>query len=206
MLKSLPNEIQQAVRVTLLFAIVTGLVYGVGMTGLIQVLFHDQANGSLVTDKNGQVVGSKLIGQWFDPSDLSYFHPRPSMTVDPSTGQPLPYAANNSAGSNLGPSSQALINRVAAEIAQIQQTEYNIPADGVPADMVTADFSGLDPYISVANARIQAVRVAKVRGLSLDKVNALVDKYTLGRFLGVFGEPSVDVLLLNLGLDNGEAG
>jgi K+-transporting ATPase ATPase C chain len=206
MLKSLPNEIQQAVRVTLVFAIVTGLVYGVGMTGLIQVLFHDQANGSLVTDKNGQVVGSQLIGQWFDPSDLSYFHPRPSSTVDPSTGQPLPYAANNSAGSNLGPSSQALINRVAAEIAQIQQTEYNIPANGVPADMVTADFSGLDPYISVANARIQAVRVAKVRGLNLDKVNSLVDKYTLGRLLGVFGEPSVDVLLLNLALDNGEAG
>ncbi len=206
MLKSLPNEIQQAVRVTLLFAIVTGLVYGVGMTGLIQVLFHDQANGSLVTDKNGQVVGSKLIGQWFDPNDLSYFHPRPSSTVDPITGQPLPYAANNSAGSNLGPSSQALIDRVTAEIAQIQQTEYNIPADGVPADMVTADFSGLDPYISVANARIQAVRVAKVRGLSPDKVNALVDKYTLGRFLGVFGEPGVDVLLLNLALDNGEAG
>lgn len=206
MLKSLPNEILQAIRLTLVFAVVTGLIYGVGMTGIIQVLFHDQANGSLVTDKSGQVIGSKLIGQWFDPTDLRYFHPRPSATVDPSTGQPLPYAANNSAGSNLGPSNQALISRVAAQITQIQSTEYNIPADGVPADMVTADFSGLDPYISVANARIQATRVAKVRGLSLDRVNAVVDKYTQGRALGVFGEPAVDVLLLNLGLDYGEAG
>jgi K+-transporting ATPase ATPase C chain len=206
MLKSLPGEILQAIRLTLVFAVVTGLVYGVGMTGLIQVLFHDQANGSLVTDKSGQVVGSKLIGQWFDPTDSRYFHPRPSATLDPSTGAALPYAANNSAGSNLGPSNQALISRVSAQIAQIQSAEYNIPADGVPADMVTADFSGLDPYISVANARIQAVRVANVRGLSLDRVNALVDKYTQARSLGVFGEPAVDVLLLNLGLDYGEAG
>jgi K+-transporting ATPase ATPase C chain len=206
MLKSLPREIVQAIRLTLVFAVVTGLVYGVGMTGVIQLVFHDQANGSLSTDKSGQVVGSRLIGQWFDPHDLRYFHPRPSATVDPNTGQPLPYAANNSAGSNLGPSSQVLIARVQAQIDLIMATESNIPTDGIPVDMVTADFSGLDPHISVANARLQAVRVAHVRGLDVTKVEALVDRYTDGRSLGVFGEPAVNVLELNLALDNGEAG
>jgi K+-transporting ATPase ATPase C chain len=205
MVKSLPSEMAQAIRLTLVFAVVTGLIYGVGMTGLIQVLFPHQANGSLI-EKNGQVVGSELIGQWFDPSDLRYFHPRPSATVDPSTGQPLPYAANNSAGSNYGPSNQNLINRVTNQVSQIISTEYGVPADGVPVDMVTADFSGLDPNISVANARIQAARVAKVRGLDVSKVQALVDKYTQGRTLWVFGEPAVNVLKLDLALDNGEAG
>ena len=204
MIKSLPAEILQAIRLTLVFALFTGLVYGVGMTGIIQVLFHDQANGSLLTDKNGQTVGSKLIGQWFDPSDLRYFHPRPSATNDPNTGQPLPYAANNSAGSNFGPSDQNLINRVQAQVQQLISTEKNI-TDGVPVDMVTTSFSGLDPDISVANARIQAARVAAVRGLDPVKVQALVDKYTTGRILGVFGEPHVNVLLLNMALDNGEA-
>jgi K+-transporting ATPase ATPase C chain len=206
MLKSLPREIIQAIRLTLVFAVVTGLVYGVGMTGLIQLVFHDQANGSLITDKSGQVVGSKLIGQWFDPEDLRYFHPRPSATVDPVTGAALPYAANNSAGSNLGPSSQVLIARVQAQIDLIMATESNIPTDGIPVDMVTADFSGLDPHISIANARIQAVRVAHVRGLDVAKVENLVDKYTDGRSLGILGEPGVNVLELNLALDNGEAG
>jgi K+-transporting ATPase ATPase C chain len=205
MLKSLPREILIAIRVTIVFGVVTGLVYPLAITGVSQVLFHDQANGSLVTDKNGQVIGSRLIGQWFDPSDLRYFHPRPSATVDPNTGQPLPYAANNSTGSNLGPSNQNLINRVQAQVQQLISTEKNI-TDGVPVDMVTTSFSGLDPDISVANARIQAQRVAAVRGLDPARVQALVDKYTTGRILGVFGEPHVNVLLLNLALDNGEAG
>jgi K+-transporting ATPase ATPase C chain len=206
MFKSLPAEILQAIRLTLVFAFFTGLVYGVGMTGIIQVIFHDQANGSLITDKNGQVVGSKLIGQWFDPYESRYFHPRPSATVDPATGSPLPYAANNSTGSNLGPSSQVLINRVAGDVARIQGSEYNVPSDGVPVDMVTTDFSGLDPNISVANAMLQAERVGRVRGIDPAKVQALVDKYTQGRILWVFGEPHVNVLLLNMALDNGEAG
>ncbi len=205
MLSALPREILQSIRLTIVFAVVTGLVYGIGMTGIIQVLFHDQANGSLITDKTGQVVGSKLIGQWFDPYALQYFHPRPSATVDPNSGQPLPYAANNSAGSNLGPSNQVLISRIQAQIDVIMATEYDIPSDGIPVDMVTTDFSGLDPHISVANARIQAVRVAKVRGLDINKVQALVDKYTDGRSFGLFGEPGVNVLELNLALDNGEA-
>lgn len=206
MLKSVPTEIIQSLRLTLVFAVFTGLVYGLGMTGIIQVLFHDQANGSLVTDPSGQVVGSKLIGQYVDPTDLRYFHPRPSATVDPATGSPMPYAANNSAGSNLGPSSQVLINRVQARIDLIMATEYGIPSGGVPVDMVTSDFSGLDPHISVANARIQAVRVARVRGLDPARVEALVNNYTDGRSLGLFGEPGVNVLQLNLALDRGEAG
>lgn len=206
MVKSLPAEILQAIRLTVLFALFTGLVYGVGMTGIIQVIFHDQANGSLITDAKGHVVGSRLIGQWFDPADSSYFHGRPSATVDPNTGAALPYAANNSTGSNLGPSSQVLINRVSGDVARINSSEYNIPSDGVPVDMVTADFSGLDPNVSVANAQLQAERVARVRGLDPVKVRALVDKYTQGRILFVFGEPHVNVLLLNMALDNGEAG
>ena len=205
MLKSLPVEVLRGIRVTLVFGAAT-LIYTFFVTGVGQVLFHDQANGSLVTNKSGQVIGSSLIGQWFDPTDLRYFHPRPSATVDPSTGKPLPYAANNSTGSNLGPSSQVLINRVQAQIQQLIATEKNIPSAGVPADMVTTSFSGLDPHISVANAYIQADRVAAVRGLDPAKVRAVVDKYTQGRMLLVFGEPSVNVLLLNLALDNGEAG
>jgi potassium-transporting ATPase KdpC subunit len=205
MLKSIPSEIVTAIRLTLVFGLLTGIVYPLAITGVSQVVFHNQANGSLITDKSGQVIGSKLIGQWFDPSDARYFHPRPSATVDPSTGQPLPYAANNSAGSNYGPSNANLINRVQAQIQQIMSTEKNI-TDGVPADMVTTDFSGLDPDISVANADIQAQRVAAVRGIDPAKMQALVDKYTQGRILGIFGEPHVNVLLINLALDNGEAG
>jgi K+-transporting ATPase ATPase C chain len=206
MLKSLPNEIIKAIRLTLVFGVFTGLVYPLAITGVSQVLFHDQANGSLVSDKSGQVVGSKLIGQWFDPTDSSYFHARPSATIDPATGAALPYAANNSAGSNLGPSSQVLINRVSGDVARINGTEYNIPSDGVPVDMVTTSFSGLDPDISVANAMLQAERVARVRGIDQVRMRALVDKYTQGRILWVFGEPHVNVLLLNMALDNGEAG
>jgi potassium-transporting ATPase KdpC subunit len=204
MLRSIPREIITAIRLTIVFGLVTGIIYPLAITGVSQVAFSSQANGSLVT-KNGQVVGSSLIGQWFDPTNLSYFHPRPSATVDPSTGQPLPYAANNSTGSNFGPSNQNLINRVQAQVSQIIGIEQNI-ADGVPVDMVTTSFSGLDPDISVANAKIQAQWIARVRGLDLGRVNGLVDKYTGGRILGVFGEPHVNVLLLNLALDRGEAG
>jgi potassium-transporting ATPase KdpC subunit len=204
MLRSIPREIITAIRLTIVFGLVTGIIYPLAITGVSQVAFHSQANGSLITS-NGQVVGSSLIGQWFDPNDLRYFHPRPSATLDPATGQPLPYAGNNSAGSNFGPSNQNLINRVKAQITQLVNTEKNL-ADGVPVDMVTTSFSGLDPDISVANARIQAQRVAAVRGLDPARVNALVDKYTGGRILGVFGEPHVNVLLLNLAIDNGEAG
>jgi K+-transporting ATPase ATPase C chain len=206
MLSSLPREVLVAIRVTLVFAVVTGVLYPLAITGVSQALFHNQANGSLVTDKSGQVVGSTLIGQWFDPNDSRYFHPRPSATVDPNTGAALPYAANNSTGSNLGPSNQVLITRVQNQVEQIRSTEEQIPTDGVPVDMVTTSFSGLDPDISIANAMLQAQRVAKVRGLEVARVQALVDKYTQPRIFGIFGEPSVNVLQLNMALDAGEAG
>ena len=206
MLRSFPREILIAIRVTLVFGVVTGIVYPLAITGVSQVIFHNQANGSLVSDNNGQVVGSSLIGQWFDPNDARYFHPRPSATVDPNTGAALPYAANNSTGSNLGPSNQVLITRVQSQVEQIRSTEEQIPVDGVPVDMVTTSFSGLDPDISVANAMLQADRVAKVRGLDLARVRALVEKYTQPRIFGIFGEPYVNVLQLNMALDAGEAG
>jgi K+-transporting ATPase ATPase C chain len=203
MLNSFSREIVQAIRLTVVFALFTGLVYGLGMTGLIQVLFNDQANGSLIV-KNGQVVGSKLIGQEFT-SD-KYFHGRPSATVDPATGKPKPYAAENSAGSNLGPSNQVLINRVASDVRAFQQANGLDPSTQVPVDIVTSDFSGLDPDITEAAALLQVNRVAQARNLDAARVHALVEKYVHGRVLWIFGEPYVNVLELNMALDAGEAG
>jgi potassium-transporting ATPase KdpC subunit len=194
MWKSLPSEIVQAIRLTLVFAVVTGLVYGVGMTGLIQVLFHDQANGSLIV-KNGQVVGSTLIGQQFSAD--KYFQGRYSANG---------YAADNSAGSNLGPSNQALIDRVASSARAFRQANGLGANEAVPVDVVTGDFSGLDPYITEASVLLQVHRVAQARNLDEAKVRALVEKSVHGRILWVFGEQYVNVLELNLALDKGEAG
>jgi potassium-transporting ATPase KdpC subunit len=194
MLKSLPGEIVQAIRLTLVFAVVTGLVYGVGMTGIIQVLFHDQANGSLIV-KNGQVVGSTLIGQQFSAD--KYFQGRYSANG---------YAADNSFGSNLGPSNQALIDRVASSARAFRQANGLGPNDQVPVDVVTGDFSGFDPNITEASVLLQVRRVAQARSLDEAKVRALVEKYVHGRILWVFGEQYVNVLELNLALDNGAAG
>lgn len=194
MWKSLPSEIVQAIRLTLVFAVVTGLVYGVGMTGLIQVLFHDQANGSLIV-KNGQVVGSTLIGQQFSAD--KYFQGRYSANG---------YAADNSAGSNLGPSNQVLIDRVASSARAFRQANGLGANEAVPVDVVTGDFSGLDPYITEASVLLQVHRVALARNLDEAKVRALVEKYVHGRILWVFGEQYVNVLELNLALDNGAAG
>jgi K+-transporting ATPase ATPase C chain len=194
MFKSLPREIVQAIRLTLVFAVVTGLVYGVGMTGIIQVLFHDQANGTMIV-KNGQVVGSTLIGQQFSAD--KYFQGRYSANG---------YAADNSAGSNLGPSNQALIDRVASSSRAFRQANGMGPNDQVPVDMVTGDFSGFDPNITEASVLLQVHRVAQARNLDEAKVRALVEKYVHGRILWIFGEQYVNVLELNLALDNGEAG
>ena len=194
MWKSLPSEIVQAIRLTLVFAVVTGLVYGVGMTGLIQVLFHDQANGSLIV-KNGQVVGSTLIGQQFSAD--KYFQGRYSANG---------YAADNSAGSNLGPSNQVLIDRVASSARAFRQANGLGANEAVPVDVVTGDFSGLDPYITEASVLLQVHRVAQARNLDEAKVRALVEKSVHGRILWVFGEQYVNVLELNLALDHGEAG
>ncbi|HVH64881.1 MAG TPA: potassium-transporting ATPase subunit KdpC [Candidatus Acidoferrum sp.] len=202
--RSLPGETLTAIRLTIVVAVVTGLIYPLVITGVAQVVFHDQANGSLIT-KNNQVIGSKLIGQNF--TDPKYFFGRPSATVNVSDATKSdPYNAQNSAGSNLAPSNKALIDRVQQAVQQIRK-EDRLPADSmVPVDLVTTDFSGFDPDITEASALIQVNRVATARSLDQSKVRALVEKYVQGRALVVFGEPHVNVLALNMALDNGEAG
>ncbi len=196
MLSSIPAEILKGIRLTIVFGLLTGVVYPLVFTGFSQVVFNQAANGSLIT-RNGQVVGSELIGQEFT-SDR-YFHGRPSATA-------TPYAADNSAGSNLGPTNPALISRVASS-ARAYRDENGLGPDAkVPVDAVTTDFSGFDPDISEANALLQVDRVAKARGLDATRVRALVEKYVQGRVLWIFGEPYVNVLDLNLALDSGEAG
>jgi potassium-transporting ATPase KdpC subunit len=202
--KSLPSEVVRSIRLTLVVAVVTGLIYPLVITGVSQLVFHDQANGSLIV-KNGQVVGSKLIGQNF--TDPKYFFGRPSATVNVSDATKSdPCNAQNSAGSNLGPSNKVLIDRVQKAVAQIRK-QNNLPADSmVPVDLVTTDFSGFDPDITEAGALTQVNHVAAARNLDPARVRALVERYVQGRVLGVFGEPHVNVLALNLALDNGEAG
>jgi K+-transporting ATPase ATPase C chain len=190
------GEALRAVRLTIVFAVVTGLVYSLAMTGAIQLIFSAQANGSLIT-VDGQVVGSQLIGQEFK-SDR-YFHGRVSATSPP-------YAADNSAGSNLGPNNRALIDRVASSARTVRQENGLGPNDSVPVDLVTADFSGFDPDISEASALLQVDRVARARGLDPARIQALVERYVHGRILWLFGEPYVNVLEVNLALDRGEAG
>jgi K+-transporting ATPase ATPase C chain len=203
MLSSLPGEVLKGIRLTIVFGLITGIIYPLAVTGISQVVFHDAANGSLVT-RNGQVIGSSLIGQEFK-SD-KYFHGRPSATADASTGQPKPYAADNSTGSNLGPTNPVLINRVASSARAIRADNGLAPDAQVPVDLVTTDFSGFDPHITEAAALLQVHRVANARGLDESKVRALVEKYVYGRILWIFGEPTVNVLQLNLALDAGEAG
>jgi K+-transporting ATPase ATPase C chain len=202
MLASLPSELLRSLRLTLVIAAVTGLIYPLAGTGFAQAVFHDQANGSLIT-KNGQVVGSRLIGQQF--TQPQYFHGRPSSTLDASSGTAKPYAADNSAGSNYGPANQALIDRVSKDVQAVRR-ENGLSADQqVPADLVTTDFSGFDPDISEASALVQVDRVARARNLDAAKVRALVEKRVEGRALWIFGEPHVNVLGANMALDSGEA-
>jgi potassium-transporting ATPase KdpC subunit len=203
MLASLPSELLRSLRLVLVIAVVTGLIYPLVMTGVIQAVFHSQANGSLVT-RNGQVVGSSLIGQEF--TSPKYFHGRPSATTNASTGKPQPYAADNSAGSNYGPSNKALIDRVSKDVDTARKDNGLDPNAQVPADLVTTDFSGFDPDISEASALLQVNRVASARNLDAAKVRALVERHLRGRILWIFGEPHVNVLDVNMALDNGEAG
>jgi len=203
MLASLPSELLRSLRLTLVIAVATGLIYPLVITGISQVAFHDQANGSLVA-KSGQTVGSKLIGQQFTKPE--YFHGRVSATVDP--GDPskaVPYNAANSAGSNLGPSNQALIDRVSKDAKTVRH-ENAMGADAqVPVDLVTADFSGFDPDVSEAAALVQVNRVARARRLDATKVRTVVERHVQGRVLWIFGQPHVNVLDVNMALDNGEA-
>jgi potassium-transporting ATPase KdpC subunit len=186
-----------ACKMTVVLTLLTGIVYPVAMVGLAHLLFPHQAEGSLIV-RNGQVVGSELIGQNF--SSPRYFHPRPSAAGDKG------YDAANSSGSNLGPTNKTLIETVRSRVSTLREHEPGINHGGIPADMVTASGSGLDPEISPAAADIQAPRVAKARSLSEVAVRSLISTYTRGRTLGVLGEPGVNVLELNLALDNLGAG
>lgn len=186
-----------AVLMTVTLTVLTGVVYPFVMTGLAQVLFNHQANGSLITDSKGQVVGSELIGQLF--TKPRYFHGRASAAV--STTSPHGYAADASAGTNLGPTSTKLLTTTVALAARIRKEDGLPPNYPLPADAASSSASGLDPDISPAYAALQVPRVARARGLSQATVRALVQKYTTGRDLGFLGEPRVNVLELNLAID-----
>jgi K+-transporting ATPase ATPase C chain len=184
------KQILPAFRITLLFTVVTGLIYPGVVTGLCQLLMKDKANGSLVS-VNGQVVGSSLLGQKFAKPE--YFHSRLSAAGDG-------YDAANSGGTNLGPTSQKLIDRVKADAAKFHQENPQYTGT-IPSDALTTSASGLDPDISPAYAAAQVGRVAQARGISPDQTQALVQAHTQGRQLGFLGEPRVNVLQLNLALD-----
>lgn len=176
---------------TIVTALLLGIVYPLVITGLAQVTFHDKANGSLLK-KDGTVIGSSLIGQSF--TEAKYFDSRPSAAG-------AGYDAMDSSFSNLGPTSKVLIQDVRQRIAAALKADPGLKPGSVPVDMVTSSASGLDPNITIANARAQAPRVAIARGMSLAAVLKLVDTYTSGRQFGFLGEPRVNVLHLNLALD-----
>jgi K+-transporting ATPase ATPase C chain len=193
----LNTYIRPAIVMTLLLTVLTGFIYPGIVTGLAQLLFPNQANGSLHY-VNGKLVGSDLIGQYW--TSARYFHGRPSATVNPN-GTPSPYEADNSGASNLGPTNATLIQTVQQRVAALKKENPNAPAGPVPVDLVTASASGLDPDVSIAAALYQVPRIAQARGLSQDAVKQLVMNHVQGRFLWVFGEPYINVLDLNLALD-----
>jgi len=185
------SQIRPALMALLIFTVLTGLLYPLVVTAIAQLAFPHQANGSLIV-KNGQTVGSSLIGQQF--TDPKYFWGRLSATG------PYPYNASASSGSNLGPTNPALMDEAKARIAALKAADPS-NTQPIPVDLVTSSGSGLDPDISVAAALYQLPRVARLRGLSQSAVLALVNKSTQGRTLGFLGEPTVNVLQLNLALD-----
>jgi potassium-transporting ATPase KdpC subunit len=194
------KEIRPAIILLVALTLITGLGYPLAMTAIAGVIFPKQAQGSLI-EKDGKVVGSALIGQEF--KDDKYFHGRPSATSAPDPADatktvPAPYNAANSGGSNLGPTSKALSDRVKEDVDKLKAENSSVP---VPIDLVTTSASGLDPDISAEGALFQVPRVAKARNLSEDTVRKLVDGQVEGRLAGLFGEPRVNVLALNLALD-----
>ena len=192
----LTQELRPALLVLLVLTVVTGVAYPLLVTGIAHLVWPSQANGSLI-QRDGQVLGSALIGQPF--SDPKYFWSRPSATG------PVAYNAGASSGSNQGPLNPAHADAVAARIAALKAADPNQSAP-IPVDLVTASGSGLDPHISPAAAQYQVPRVARSRGLSEDKVRELVAQHTAGRQLGILGEPRVNVLELNLALDSVASG
>ena len=194
------REIRPAIIVLALLTLITGLAYPLAMTGIAGVIFPRQAAGSLV-ERDGKVIGSTLIGQEF--KDDKYFHGRPSATTAPDPADstktvPAPYNAANSGGSNLGPTSKALNDRVKEDLNKLKAEN---PSAAVPIDLVTTSASGLDPDISPEGALFQVPRVARVRNMPEERVRALVTENTQSRFAGLLGEPRVNVLALNLALD-----
>lgn len=194
------KEIRPAIVVLVLLTVITGLAYPLAMTGIAGAIFPRQAQGSLI-EKDGKVIGSALIGQAFEGD--KYFRGRPSATLGPDPKDATrtvaaPYNAANSMGSNLGPTSKALADRLKEDVARLKAENPNV---AVPVDLVTTSGSGLDPDVSPAAALFQVPRVAKARGLPEQNLRALVEAQTEGRTLGLLGEPRVNVLKLNLALD-----
>jgi potassium-transporting ATPase KdpC subunit len=194
------KEIRPAIVLILTFTVITGVIYPLAMTGIAEVIFPHQSHGSLI-EKDGKVIGSELIGQQFT-SD-KYFHVRPSATLGPDPSDPskttaVPYNAANSGASNLGPTSKVLIDRIKADVDKLKQEN---PSAQIPVDLVTTSASGLDPHISPEAAYFQVSRIAKARKMPENALQALVAEYIEGRTLGLFGEPRVNVLELNLALD-----
>ncbi len=195
------NQIRPTLVILTALTLLTGLGYPLAMTGVAGVLFPYQAQGSLVLDKDGHTIGSELIGQNFTTD--RYFHGRPSATTepdpkDPTKTVPTPYAADSSGASNYGPTNKALIDRVKGDVDKLKAENPGAP---VPMDLVTTSASGLDPHISPEAALFQVPRVAKARNLRADRVQALVQDHVEGRTFGLFGEPRVNVLALNVALE-----
>jgi K+-transporting ATPase ATPase C chain len=194
------KEVRPAIVFIIALTLITGLIYPLVMTGIAGVIFPYQAQGSLI-EKDGKVIGSKLIGQPF--ANDNYFHSRPSATLGPDPSDPskttgVPYNAVNSMGSNLGPTNKALIERVKAEADKLKAEN---PSATVPIDLVTTSGSGLDPHITPEGAYFQVPRIAKARNMPENALRDLVAEHIEGRTLGLLGEPRVNVLELNLALD-----
>jgi len=194
------DYVSGAVRVSLVTFALCGFAYPLAVTGVGQLFMPYRANGSVLQSADGRIIGSRLIGQQW--SDAQWFHGRPSATVDLSDAtKAAPYNAANTTASNLGPISKALQDRLTADRAALDQAQPELAGKPLPADMLTASASGLDPDITPANALLQATRVAKARGVPPKQVAALVAQHTTGRSLWIFGEPRVYVLELNLALE-----
>jgi len=198
------KEIRSAIVFIVALTLITGLGYPLAITGIANLVFPGQARGSLI-ERDGKVIGSQLIGQEFKGN--GYFHGRPSATVAPDPNDatktiPAPYNAANSGGSNLGPTNSSLIDRVKSDVEKLKQENASAR---IPIDLVTTSGSGLDPHISPAAALVQVPRVAKARNVPEDRLRRLVEEHVEDRTLGIFGEPRVNVLALNLALDRAAA-